>query len=81
LTVLEEKGYVKSAWDLNNERPRKVYELTSDGHSTLDFTQDSLELICRQIGTNIQFNSSSETEEPSPPHLQNKTNFAPTLAK
>jgi DNA-binding PadR family transcriptional regulator len=81
LTVLEEKGYVQSAWDMDHERPRKVYELTSDGQSTLDFTEDSLEIICRQIGANIQFNSSSETEEACSLHLQNKTKLVPTLAK
>jgi PadR family transcriptional regulator PadR len=81
LTVLEEKGYVQSAWDMTHERPRKVYELTSDGQSTLDFTEDSLEIICRQIGANIQFNSSSETEEACSLHLQNKTKLVPTLAK
>ncbi len=39
-----------------------MYELTNEGQSMLDFTEDSLELICRQIGTNLQSNSRSETE-------------------
>jgi DNA-binding PadR family transcriptional regulator len=52
LGTLEKKGYVKSEWNMNNERPRKVYKLTSDGQNLLNFTEDSLNLICRKIGTN-----------------------------
>ncbi len=49
LNSLEEKGYIKSQWDLNNERPRKVYELTSEGTTLLSFTENSLNHICRKI--------------------------------
>jgi len=49
LSTLEEKGYVNSEWNMNSERPRKVYRLTSDGQSMLNFTEDSLNLICRKI--------------------------------
>jgi PadR family transcriptional regulator PadR len=49
LNSLEEKGYIKSQWDLNNERPRKVYELTNEGQSLLNFTENSLNHICRKI--------------------------------
>jgi PadR family transcriptional regulator PadR len=49
LNSLEEKGYIKSQWDLNNERPRKVYELTSEGQNLLSFTENSLNHICRKI--------------------------------
>lgn len=52
LGTLEKKGYVKSEWNMNNERPRKVYKLTSEGQNLLNFTEDSLNLICRKIGTN-----------------------------
>jgi len=51
LNTLEKKGYVESGWDMNNERPRKVYKLTAEGHNLLNFTEDSLNLICRKIGT------------------------------
>jgi DNA-binding PadR family transcriptional regulator len=51
LGTLEKKGYVKSEWNMNNERPRKVYKLTNEGQSLLNFTEDSLNLICRKIGT------------------------------
>lgn len=50
LNALEKSGYVKSEWDMNNERPRKVYKLTAEGRNLLNFTEDSLNLICRKIG-------------------------------
>ncbi len=51
LNALEKKGYVKSEWNMDNERPRKVYKLTNDGQNLLNFTEDSLNFICRKIGT------------------------------
>ncbi len=83
LNQLEDKGLVKSGWDMNNERPRKVYKLTNEGQNTLDFTEDSLQLICRQIGVNGDYKVGFEAEELTPPspHLRNKTNFLPTLMK
>lgn len=51
LNMLEEKGYVKSEWDMCNDRPRKVYKLTTEGQNLLNFTEDSLNFICRKIGT------------------------------
>ena len=55
LSALEEKGYVKSQWDLNNDRPRKVYSLKPDGHSLLNGTEESLNHICRKL-TSIGLN-------------------------
>ena len=49
LGTLEKKGYVDSKWNMNFERPRKVYSLTNDGQSMLNFTEESLNLICRKI--------------------------------
>jgi len=51
LNLLEKKGFVKSAWNMENERPRKIYNLTTDGQNLLNFTEDSLNFICRKIGT------------------------------
>jgi PadR family transcriptional regulator PadR len=51
LNALEKKRYVKSEWNMDNERPRKVYKLTTDGQNLLNFTEDSLNFICRKIGT------------------------------
>lgn len=49
LNTLEKKGYVKSTWNMNFDRPRKIYSLTNDGQSMLNFTEESLSLICRKI--------------------------------
>jgi DNA-binding PadR family transcriptional regulator len=51
LGTLEKKRFVKSEWNMSTERPRKVYKLTTEGQSLLNFTEDSLNLICRKIGT------------------------------
>jgi len=49
LSLLEEKGYLKSNWDLNNDRPRKVYSLTSQGVDVLNITRMSLIRIYRKM--------------------------------
>jgi len=54
LGTLEKKGYVESAWNMDFERPRKVYSLTNDGQNMLNFTEDSLNLICRKLTTTNQ---------------------------
>src|SRR5665647_2331101 len=49
LGMLEKKGYVKSTWNMDSERPRKVYSLTNEGEGVLVFTRSSLNLICRNM--------------------------------
>ena len=51
LSALEEKGYVKSHWDLENDRPRKVYSVTNQGSDLLNHTGDSLNRIYRKLTT------------------------------
>jgi len=51
LGALEQKGYVTSNWNMEGERPRKVYKLTTQGQSILNFTESSLNFICRNLGT------------------------------
>ena len=41
LSSLEKKGHVESRWNMKGERPRKVYELTSQGKNLLSFTENS----------------------------------------
>jgi PadR family transcriptional regulator PadR len=50
LASLEKKGHVESKWNMESERPRKVYELTSQGKNVLDFTENSLNLMCKKMG-------------------------------
>ncbi len=49
MAQLEKKGYIKSKWNTDSERPRKVYSLTNDGKAMLNFTQDSLNLLCKEM--------------------------------
>lgn len=57
LGTLEKKGYVDSHWNMNFDRPRKVYSLTAAGQSILNYTEESLNLICRKLTiTNQQEN-------------------------
>jgi len=64
LNTLEKKGFVKSEWNMNSERPRKVYSLTSNGRSMLSFTEDSLNMICRKI----TFQTNPELKMETPAH-------------
>lgn len=64
LTMMEENGYIKSHWNLENERPRKVYTITSQGDELLKCTEDSLTHIYRKLGTGvtkIPFNGNNTT--------------------
>jgi PadR family transcriptional regulator PadR len=54
LGLMEKKGYVKSAWNMNTERPRKVYKLTNEGKTVLSFTESSLNLICKNMVTDSE---------------------------
>jgi PadR family transcriptional regulator PadR len=65
LGTLEKKGYVGSEWNMNYERPRKVYRLTSEGQSMLNFTEESLTLICKKITVN----PAAKIEEPNEPSV------------
>lgn len=49
LAALEKKGHVMSIWNMDSKRPRKVYELTSQGKKMLDFTENSLNLMCKKM--------------------------------
>ena len=51
LGLLEKKGYLKSAWNMDSERPRKVYKLTNEGKNVLSFTESSLNFICKNMVT------------------------------
>ncbi len=54
LGLLEKKGYIESRWDMTHERPRKVFSVTLDGLSMLDFIEDSLNLLCKRMTTKNQ---------------------------
>ena len=65
LGTLEKKGYVNSEWNMNYERPRKVYKLTNNGQNMLNFTEESLNMICRRITTSNPDLTTELRNEPS----------------
>jgi PadR family transcriptional regulator PadR len=79
LATLEKKGHVTSEWNMQTERPRKIYKLTTEGQTMLNFTENSLNLLCQKIGTN---NSPRMSVEAGPmPQFQKKAHFMSSLAK
>ena len=52
LGALEKKGYVDSNWNMDFDRPRKVYSLTTNGQNMLHYTEDSLNIIRNKITNN-----------------------------
>ncbi len=80
LALLEEKGYITSQWNMQSERPRKVYQLTNEGQAMLSFTENSLNLLCQKIGTASTPKIEAEAGL-TMPCLTKKTSFIPTLAK
>jgi len=61
LNTIEKKGFVKSEWNMNFDRPRKMYSLTSNGENMLNFTEESLNLICRKISAQANKETALET--------------------
>ncbi len=49
LNKMEKKKHVKHCWIMDTDRPKKVYELTTQGKSMLDLTACSLRSICKTI--------------------------------
>jgi DNA-binding PadR family transcriptional regulator len=67
LKDLEKKGTIKSQWDMNHDRPRKVYSLTPEGDSFLIGAEQSLRTICNRlnsIGINAPSQTINKTEQP-----------------
>jgi PadR family transcriptional regulator PadR len=79
LATLEKKGLINSEWNMENERPRKIYKLTNEGQTMLNFTENSLNLLCQKIGTNGTADIRVEAGS-TIPHFT-KTRFTPTLTK
>jgi PadR family transcriptional regulator PadR len=65
LNTLEKKGFVKSEWNMNMERPRKVYSLTNNGQNMLNFTEESLNMICRKLTIQTKTEMNTEASNPS----------------
>jgi PadR family transcriptional regulator PadR len=74
LSSMEKKGHVKSKWKMQSKRPRKIYELTTQGKNVLDYTENSLNLICHKIGNDTtQIEISAITNNFKATQYQKKT--------
>jgi DNA-binding PadR family transcriptional regulator len=51
LGLLEKKGYVTSVWNMCAVRPRKMFKLTNEGKNVLNFAENSLKLIVKNMGS------------------------------
>ncbi|MCW4007798.1 MAG: PadR family transcriptional regulator [Candidatus Bathyarchaeota archaeon] len=73
LAALEKKGYVHSEWNMASERPRKIYKLTAEGQNILNYTENTLNLICQKISTPANIDIAVESAK--------STAFNPMLKK
>jgi PadR family transcriptional regulator PadR len=65
LSTLEKKGYVKSTWNMGSQRPRKVYQLTKDGETVLNFTESSLNIICKTMAADNKIRIEAAPQSPT----------------
>ena len=63
VTLDLKKQYLKYFWDMDSERPRKIYELTTDGKAMLEFTAGALGAICKSFGKNALLKGNEMTRE------------------
>jgi PadR family transcriptional regulator len=79
LNTLEEKGYIKSNWNMNNDRPRKVYNLTNEGKKVLKFTAQSLTMICKSMKTEVKPDLDVQTVHLESGHMSKSDDFQATI--
>ncbi len=73
LTSMEKKGYVKSTWNMDAERPRKIYAITKDGENVLNFAENSLHMFCKMMNKDDNVTIHAKTWENSPAVLLKKS--------
>jgi DNA-binding PadR family transcriptional regulator len=76
LGSLEKKGYIKSTWNMEAERPRKVYALTNEGGTVLNFTEGSLNLICKTMTAECKVKIEAAPLSPTGERLNRRVQFA-----
>jgi DNA-binding PadR family transcriptional regulator len=60
LATLEKKTYITSSWNMDDYRPRKIYQLTEEGNNVCIVAENALNLIVQRM---IPFNGT--TMEPT----------------
>jgi DNA-binding PadR family transcriptional regulator len=73
LGMMEKKGYLKSAWNMDFERPRKVYTLTIAGKNILNFSENSLNFIRKNFSSDNK--QTQGIEIIAAPTLQNRVSY------
>jgi PadR family transcriptional regulator, regulatory protein PadR len=73
LCTLEKKGYIKSTWNIDTERPKKIYQLTNDGKTVLNFTENSLNMIYNTTAIKDGKISVEEANSPLMSGIKNQT--------
>jgi PadR family transcriptional regulator, regulatory protein PadR len=76
LGILEKKGYIKSAWNMDAERPRKEYKLTNEGKDVLSYTENSLNFICKNLATDNKIAMQPAPQISSKSTLQKQNSFS-----
>ena len=51
LSQMEKKGYLTSVWNMNTDRPRKIYTITNEGKNMLIFTENSLRIMTKKLSS------------------------------
>ncbi len=51
LSQMEKKGHLSSVWNMNTDRPRKIYTITNEGKNMLNFTENSLRMMTNKLGS------------------------------
>jgi PadR family transcriptional regulator PadR len=62
LNKMEKRKFVKHSWNMDTDRPKKVYALTPQGKAMLDLTACSLRSICKSITKNAA-TQTNETQQ------------------
>ena len=75
LGALEKNGYVKSTWNMDSQRPRKVYQLTKDGETVLNFTEGSLNIICKTMTADSKIRIEAAPQSPTGSILQRENRY------
>ncbi|MCL2173074.1 MAG: PadR family transcriptional regulator [Nitrososphaerota archaeon] len=75
LSTLERKKCISSNWNMDGDRPRKVYQLTEEGNNVLNISEDALNLICQKMTPNSNTNTTANTTDSteSPPNTNTGT--------
>ena len=65
LSQMEKKGYLTSVWNMNTDRPRKIYTITNEGKNMLIFTENSLRIMTKKLSSDKTLSDQIEMKIPT----------------